>query len=210
MVIPDVDTTYRRRNANADAIAGWIGRLSHPKKNVLVLFPSYRFLSRVHDRLPPVPHAVLAQRPGSTAVQQAEILDALKNSGPVLVLAVLGGMFAEGVDYPGDMLSQVMVVSPGLPPFNSERELLRELYRDKYGHGFAYAYLIPGMTRVVQAAGRLIRSAEDRGTIILLGARFLRPQYLQLLPEDWVDEDDTAHIIVEDPQAALRTFFEES
>ncbi|NOZ78275.1 MAG: ATP-dependent DNA helicase [Acidobacteria bacterium] len=209
MVIPDVDTTYRRRNANADAIAGWIARLSHPGKNALVLFPSYRFLAQVHGRFPPVPHTVLVQRPGTTVAQQAEILRALQGHRPTVVLAVLGGMFAEGVDYPGEMLSQVMVVSPGLPQFNSERELLREFYRRTYGHGFAYAYLIPGMTRVVQAAGRLIRSAEDRGTIILLGRRFLRPQYLQLLPEDWVDEDDPARLIFEDPQAALRTFFDE-
>ncbi len=209
MVIPDVDTTYRRRDANADAIAGWIARLAHPEKNGLVLFPSYRFLDRVAGRLGPVPHAVLTQRPGTAGAQQAAILDALKNRRPVLVLAVLGGMFAEGVDYPGEMLSQVMVVSPGLPQFNSERELLRNFYREKYGHGFAYAYLIPGMTRVVQAAGRLIRSAEDRGTIILLGKRFLQPQYLQMLPEDWIDGDDPAALVFDHPGVTIASFFEE-
>ncbi len=77
----------------------------------------------------------------------------LGNGNPHLLLAVLGGIFAEGVDYPGDMLSQVIVVSPGLPQYNLERELLKGYYDEFYEHGFAYAYLIPGLTRVVQAAG---------------------------------------------------------
>ncbi len=209
MVVPDVDTTYRHRDANADAIAGWIARLSHPRKNVLALFPSYRFLATVADRLPSLPHRVLTQRPGAAGEQHESILRALESQRPILVLAVLGGMFAEGVDYPGEMLSQVMVVSPGLPQFNSHRQLLRDFYREKYGHGFAYAYLIPGMTRVVQAAGRLIRSPEDRGTIILLGRRFLQPRYLQLLPEGWIDDDDPSPLVFEDPEAAITSFFEE-
>ena len=207
MAIGDVDTTYRKRIANADAIAAWIARLAHPTKNVLALFPSYRFLRLVEDRLPPVPHNLITQVPGSRDAQQREILGALRGDRSTLVLAVLGGIFAEGVDYPGEMLSQVIIVSPGLPLFNTDRGLLQEYFRERYGHGFEYAYLIPGMTRVVQAAGRLIRSENDRGTIILIGRRFLQNRYLQMLPESWVQEDPS-RLVFNDPVTAVHEFFD--
>ena len=207
MAIDDVDTTWRRRTAHYDRIASWISRLSHPQGNVLALFPSYAFLDAIHDRLHLPRHRVLVQRSGSSDAEQQEIMETLKRDDPHLLLAVLGGIFAEGVDYPGRMLSQVIVVSPGLPQFNTERELLKAYYQETYEHGFGYAYLIPGMTRVVQAAGRLIRSDTDRGVITFIGKRFLDPRYARLLPEEWVDEDPTS-LLHPDPEAAVRDFFE--
>ncbi len=206
LAIDDVDTTWRRRLEHADAIAGWISRLAEPGRNALVLFPSYAFLETVLDRLPPVPHEILVQQRGASDAEQRELLDRLSSGRSQLVLAVLGGIFAEGVDYPGDMLSQVMVVSPGLPQYNLERELLKAYYAERYGRGFEYAYLVPGLTRVVQAAGRLIRSASDRGTIVLLCRRFLDRRYAALLPDDWL-EDDAASLLRPDPIAAVRAFF---
>ena len=207
IAIGDVDTTYRRRAAHYDRIASWIARLSHPTANVLTLFPSYVFLDAVHDRLPAVPHTVIAQRPGVDDAGQREVLNALGNGDPHLLLAVLGGIFAEGVDYPGDMLSQVIVVSPGLPQYNLERELLKAYYQEFYDHGFGYAYLVPGLTRVVQAAGRLLRSDEDRGVIVVMGRRFLDPRYMRLLPEEWTFGDPEA-LTYEDPEQAIREFFD--
>jgi len=207
MAIGDVDTTYRRRSAHYDRIASWIARLSHSESNVLTLFPSYAFLDAVHDRLPPVPHTVIAQQPGVSDAGQREVLAALRSGKPHLLLAVLGGIFAEGVDYPGKMLSQVIVVSPGLPQYNLERELLKGYYQEFYEHGFGYAYLVPGLTRVVQAAGRLLRSDEDRGVIVVMGRRFLDPRYMRLLPEEWTFGDPEA-LIFEDPEAAIQEFFD--
>lgn len=205
--IPDVDTTYRGRAAHYDRIADWIARLAQPRHNVLTLFPSYRFLATVCDRLPPVSHRLLVQESGSSDAIQASFLEALGNGEPHLVLAVLGGIFAEGVDYPGDMLSQVIVVSPGLPQFNAERELLKAYLQEFYGHGFGYAYLVPGLTRVVQAAGRIFRSDEDRGVIVLMGRRFQDPRYARLLPSEWTD-DDPATLLYEDPVSEIRRFFD--
>ena len=207
VAIDDVDTTWKRRAAHYDRIASWIGRLAHPESNVLVLFPSYAFLDAVSDRLSVPRHRLLVQRPGSSDGDQREFLAALDSGDPHLLLAVLGGIFAEGVDYPGRMLSQVIVVSPGLPQFNLERELLKAYYQEIYGHGFGYAYLIPGMTRVVQAAGRLIRSDTDRGVITLVGRRFLDPRYARLLPEEWLD-GDPACLLHRDPERAVRDFFD--
>ena len=207
LCIPDVDTTYRRRAAHYDRIAHWIAELSHPACNVLTLFPSYRFLESVNERLGPMSHRVLVQQPGSTDASQREILDALSNGDSHLVLAVLGGIFAEGVDYPGQMLSQVIVVSPGLPQYNTERELLKAYYQEYYGHGFGYAYLIPGLTRVVQAAGRIFRSDDDRGVITLIGRRFQDPRYARLLPSEWTD-DEPESLLREHPAAEVKRFFD--
>ncbi len=207
LCIPDVDTTYRHRAAHYDRIAHWIGELSHPHCNVLTLFPSYRFLESVRDRLPPMAHKLLVQQAGSTDASQREILEALSNGDSNLVLAVLGGIFAEGVDYPGEMLSQVIVVSPGLPQYNTERELLKAYFQEYYGHGFGYAYLVPGLTRVVQAAGRIFRSSDDRGVITLIGRRFQDSRYARLLPSEWTD-DDPSSLLREDPAAEVRRFFD--
>ena len=207
LAIDDVDTTWRRRRAHYDRIASWISRLSHAQGNVLALFPSYVFLHAIRDRLHMPHHRILVQHSGSSDADQRQILDSLQSDESHLLLAVLGGIFAEGVDYPGRMLSQVVVVSPGLPQFNMERELLKAYYQETYEHGFGYAYLIPGMTRVVQAAGRLIRSDTDRGVITFVGKRFLDSRYARLLPEEWVDEDPSS-LLLPDPEEAVRDFFE--
>ncbi len=207
LAIDDVDTTYRRRRDHYDGIASWIGRLAHPDRNGLVLFPSYAFLDAVHDRLQLPHHRLLVQRSGSTDADQKDIMERLQAESGNLLLAVLGGIFAEGVDYPGRMLSQVIVVSPGLPQYNLERELLKAYYQETYEHGFGYAYLIPGMTRVVQAAGRLIRSDTDRGVISLICRRFTDPRYARLLPDEWVPDEDPRALLHPAPERAVREFF---
>ena len=131
-----VTTRWRDRSREAPRIARRIAEFSNQVPgHCLVLFPSYAFLAAVHDRLPPTAHAVTAQRAGSSHGEQQEVLERLRTGDPQLVLAVLGGIFAEGVDYPGEMLSQVIVVSPGLPQFNLERQLLKSYYDRHYGHG---------------------------------------------------------------------------
>src|SRR4029434_880180 len=107
------------------------------------------------------------------------------DTAPVLLLAVQGGIFAEGVDYPGDMLIGVIIVGPGLPRVDFEQELIRTYYDDKYTSGFAYAYLYPGMNRVVQCAGRLIRADTDVGISALLDKRFTYSNYTALFPSHW-------------------------
>jgi DNA excision repair protein ERCC-2 len=124
----------------------------------------------------------------------------------VLLLAVAGGVFAEGVDYPGDMLSSVAVDGPCLPALSLEQTRLKEYYEDRFERGFEYSYLVPGMTRVVQAVGRLIRSPEDRGVIALLDHRFLDPPYRDHLPVDWVGIEGPDGLIG-DPAEVAREFF---
>ncbi len=207
VAVDEVDTTYRARPRWYGRIAELVAELAPPGRNALVLFPSYAFLQEIASRLVAPGHAVEIQRGGDSDRVRRETLARLRdNHEPVLLLAVLGGAFAEGVDYPGEMLSEVVVVSPALPQVGPERELLKAHFDDRYERGFEYAYLVPGMTRVVQAAGRLIRSAEDRGVIVLICKRFLAAPYRSLLPEEWTG-GNVESLRRDDPAAAVRAFF---
>ncbi|HUI08348.1 MAG TPA: ATP-dependent DNA helicase [Verrucomicrobiae bacterium] len=129
---------------------------------------------------------LIVQEPKMTEQQRQALVGALTNiHPPKLVFAVQGGLFAEGIDYPGETLSGVIVVSPALPQVSFERELMRRYYEDHYGKGFEFAYLYPGMNRVIQSVGRLIRSEADRGVAVLVCQRFAQPQYSTLFPPDW-------------------------
>ena len=98
---------------------------------------------------------------------------------------VLGGVFAEGIDLPDDRLSGATIVSTGIPQVNPEAELLRELYDDGFEGGTDAAYTYPGFRRVLQAAGRVIRTETDRGAVLLLDARYGAEKYLELMPRHW-------------------------
>jgi len=207
VAIDEVDTTYRERSRHYGRIAELVAELAPPGRNALALFPSYAFLREVASRISITGHRVEIQRGDDSDRARQDILARLRaNREPALLLAVLGGVFAEGVDYPGEMLSEVMVVSPALPLVGPERELLKAYYAEAYERGFEYAYLIPGMRRVVQAAGRLIRSEHDRGAIVLICKRFLREPYVSMLPTAWTD--GSPHSLRSlDPVESVRAFF---
>ena len=207
VVIDEVDTTYRERSRHYGRIAELVAELAPAGRNALALFPSYAFLREVANRITITGHRVEIQRGDDSDRARQDILARLRaNREPALLLAVLGGVFAEGVDYPGEMLSEVMVVSPALPLVGPERELLKAYYAEQYERGFEYAYLIPGMRRVVQAAGRLIRSEHDRGAIVLICKRFLREPYVSMLPTAWTD-GSPATLRSPDPVESVREFF---
>ena len=204
-----VSTLYRERPENypriADRLAAFANRIPG---NMLALFPSYRFLDEVASRIEVRSKRILIQTARGSDQEREEILENLRSalSGDVLLLAVAGGVFAEGVDYPGDMLKAVAVVGPCLPALTLEQELLRRYFDDRFERGFEYAFVVPGMTRVVQAAGRLIRSAEDTGVIALLDKRFLANPYRQHLPDDWLLGGE-AESLVGDPETTAGEFF---
>ncbi len=188
LVAPDVDTSYSKRASGAPRLAELVGGVARScPGNVLALFPSYRFLDDVRRHLPALPgRRVLRPSDRSTEVERRGALDALRDGGaPVLLLAVSGGAFAEGVDYKGEMLSAVVVVSPALPQVRFEQERMRAYFEERFEKGFEYAYVIPGMTRVVQSAGRLIRSETDVGVVVLACRRFLKHPYRRYLPGEW-------------------------
>ncbi len=102
-----------------------------------------------------------------------------------MAFCVLGGIFGEGIDLKKEQLIGALIVGTGLPQISSEREILMEYYDRRCGEGFDFAYRYPGMNKVLQAAGRVIRTAEDAGVIILLDERFLQGDYRRLFPREW-------------------------
>lgn len=189
-VLP-VSTRYRERDDSlfplCDALKGMTAR----KGNYLVFFPSYAYLQDVYvrfaEKYPEVP--ALVQSTGMSEQAREEFLASFRPDNPETLLgfAVLGGIFSEGVDLPGDRLNGVMVVGVGLPQVGLERNLLRGYFQSRGKNGFDYAYVYPGMCKVLQAGGRLIRSESDNGVIVLADDRFLQHPYKQLLPEEWRD-----------------------
>jgi Rad3-related DNA helicase len=209
VVDTSVTTLWRRREENYPVIAERLAAMVREVPgNCLALFPSYAFLEQIAARLPRLEHQVLIQRQADDGEAREALLDRLRGSlfSRVLLLSVAGGVFAEGVDYPGDMLQAVIVVGPCLPSVGLEQKLLQTHFDERFEKGFEYAFVVPGMTRVVQAAGRLIRSATDRGVIALLDRRFLDLPYVGYLPADWIPEEGPA-ALAGDPADVTRRFF---
>ena len=210
VIVSDVDTTYRNRASHYDRIGETVAEIADATDgNYLALFPSYAFLREVADRMPATRKHVMVQRSDMTDYERNAILDILRDRPRRgnLILAVSGGMYAEGVDYQGDMLSGVMVIGPALPSVSFEQELLKQYYDEMYGAGFEFAYLIPGMTRVVQSAGRVIRSETDVGVIALLCRRFTQEMYSRYFPADWYSES-ARELVSKKPAVDIRRFFE--
>ena len=210
VIVPQVDTTYKRRADHYDSIAENVAEIADAGDgNFLALFPSYAFLREIAERMPPIRKQVMVQRTDMTDYERNAILEILRDRPKRgnLILAVSGGMYAEGVDYQGDMLSGVMVIGPALPQVSFEQELLKQYYDEQYGAGFEFAYLIPGMTRVVQSAGRVIRSEHDIGVIALLCKRFTQESYTRYFPADWYEESPR-ELVSRKPANEIRSFFE--
>ncbi|MBC7385387.1 MAG: ATP-dependent DNA helicase [Cryobacterium sp.] len=191
LIIPQISTKYSDRERNYSRIAETITRISalHPG-NHLAFFPSFEFLERVADLfIPPNGQTLIRQTRGMTGEAVEEVLHVLRERArPTTLFAVQGGVFSEGVDYPGEMVIGAFIVGPPLPSFDIERESMKIYYEEHYGDGFAYAYTYPAMAKAVQAAGRVIRSETDRGIIVLMDSRFMEKSYSQSMPSDWFQE----------------------
>jgi DNA excision repair protein ERCC-2 len=133
---------------------------------------------------------VLKQERDMKTPQVEAVLEQLREgSAPRVLFGVQGGVFSEGVDYPGEMAIGAFVIGPPLPNFDLEREQMRQYYQKRYQSGFDYAYVIPAMAKAIQAAGRVIRSEKERGLIVLMDNRFVQPGYSRSMPRDWFESD---------------------
>lgn len=192
LVIPQISSKYSERERNYPRIAETIEKIVVLKKgNYVAFFPSFDFMERVLSQFKtPSEYLVLRQQRNMKRDEIDQILERLQD--PIdshILFAVQGGVFSEGVDYPGRMVIGAFVIGPPLPNFDLEREKMRQYYQDKYQAGFDYAYTFPAMAKAVQAAGRVIRSETDRGIIILMDDRFIQPSYAKSMPADWYDSD---------------------
>ena len=173
--------------------ADYIRKMVSVKKgNYLVFFPSYRFMESVKQELLKKPLEevdILAQEQYMTEQEKEIFLDAFREvrENTLLGFSVLGGVFSEGLDLAREHLIGAAVVGTGIPQVCNEREILRQYFDRKNGNGYGYAYLYPGMNKVQQAAGRVIRTESDEGIILLLDERFRGKQYMDIFPREWQD-----------------------
>lgn len=192
LVIPQVSTKYSDRVKNYNKISDAIKRIVGLRPgNYFAFFPSFDFLNEVANRTTLDGFDMLLQRSDMKGDEVRQWIDRLKSndtSKPTLIFAVQGGVFSEGIDYPGESLIGALIIGPALPKFDLERELLRDYYERHYKSGFDYAYTYPAMSRVIQSAGRVIRSGEDRGIIVLMDQRFTRKSYAEAMPNDWFEK----------------------
>lgn len=156
----------------------------------MVFFPSYLFLKKVHEAFElrtDETITCICQESGMREEEREAFLEAFQGEKEESLVAfcVMGGIFGEGIDLKREQLIGAIIVGTGLPQISNEREILKEYYDKKEGMGFDYAYRYPGMNKVLQAAGRVIRTAEDVGIIELLDERFLQNDYQRLFPREW-------------------------
>jgi DNA excision repair protein ERCC-2 len=187
-----IETRYSLRNlyfeTTAQSIYRWI--MAHKGKgNFMVFFPSYQYLtdvleyfSRYNEK-----YEIICQSPDMDETSRDAFLSKFETYGDVTRIAfcVMGGVFAEGIDLVGERLTGVIIVGVGLPKVSPELELMRAYYQEKSRSGFAFAYMYPGLNKVLQAAGRLIRTEKDKGSLLLIDSRFALPDYRKLLPLEW-------------------------
>ena len=185
-----VSTRYKDRADSIAKVSDLLAVMAAAQPgHYLAFFPSYSYLQQVWEdfaaRYPDQP--TLCQESAMGEGQRTEFLAQFlaRDGKPLLGFAVLGGVFGEGVDLTGESLIGVAVVSPGLPQIGPRQEQLRDYFEETRGAGFDYAYRYPGMNKVLQAAGRVIRTPQDRGVVLLIDDRFLATDTRRLMPPHW-------------------------
>ncbi|MBA1203298.1 ATP-dependent DNA helicase [Pseudomonas capeferrum] len=187
-IVSQVSTRYRERQASLAPIVELIAeQYQRMPGNYLAFFSSFEYLDQVlghlAERYPAIPR--WAQAPGMDEGQREAFLARFVADGQGVGFAVLGGAFAEGVDLPGTRLIGAFVATLGLPQVNPVNEQLKQRMGRLFGAGFDYTYLYPGVRKVIQAAGRVIRGERDRGVLLLIDERFAEPRVQQMFPSWW-------------------------
>ena len=187
-LIDTVSTRFEHRHASAEPIARLMAQQFRAEPgNYLAFFSSFDYLDQMRQVFlrnhAEVPHWAQERRMGEA--QREAFLARFDEGGQGIGFAVLGGAFAEGIDLPGRRLIGAFVATLGLPPVNAVNEEMRRRIGAQFGAGFDYTYLFPGLRKVVQAAGRVIRTPSDHGTVYLIDDRFKRPEVTRLLPRWW-------------------------
>jgi len=188
----DVSSKYTKRSLSEyQKMASYIQiAIEQRKGNYMTFFPSYKMMEEVADCFEKIKEektVVLRQSSGMREREREEFLEAFERTEEAgqVGFCVMGGIFGEGIDLKHDRLIGVIIVGTGLPQVCNEREILKNYYDVKQEDGFAYAYQYPGMNKVLQSAGRVIRTQEDEGVILLLDDRFLQQKYREMFPREW-------------------------
>ncbi|QEK11643.1 ATP-dependent DNA helicase [Crassaminicella thermophila] len=190
LIAGGVSTKYRQREMSYSHIVSFIGRVIEEQKgNYLVFFPSYKYMNAVYEMFnkeyPDINTYI--QEPSMTEYEREDFLKLFKPNpkSNTLGFCVLGGIYSEGIDLKDDRLVGTIIVGVGLPQMCLERDIIKDYFQDKNNMGYEYSYMYPGMNKVLQAAGRVIRSETDKGVILLIDERFTYSSYKKLFPKEW-------------------------
>ncbi len=181
-------TRYRDRDRSIDAIIDSVYAMLETRLgNYIVFFPSYQYLNNVLEHFESEDYQVLVQSRNMSQKARKGMLSEFDTVGKVSKIGffVLGGSFSEGIDYIGEKLSGVLVIGVALPQFNKYNEILRSYFDEEFDEGFDYAYTYPGMNKVIQAIGRVIRTENDIGIGVLFDDRYSHYNYRSLFPKNW-------------------------
>ncbi len=189
-IIKDISTKYKNREVSYSPIADYIYAAANAQNgNYLVFFPSYEYMNRTYDifsqKFPHIPIAL--QLPNMPEEERESFLAQFRPNvdKQFIAFAVMGGIFSEGIDLKGSRLTGSIIVGVGLPQLCLERNIIKDYFTNKNGKGYEYAYVFPGMNKVLQAAGRVIRTETDTGSVVLIDERFAYSSYKQLFPKEW-------------------------
>ncbi len=190
LVDDDVSTKYKNRENSYDTIVEIIKTAVEMRKgNYLVYFPSYKYMNEVYFRFneqyPDINSFI--QENSMSEEERESFLNRFQPDNPesMVCFGVLGGIFSEGIDLKGDRLIGAIIIGVGLPQVSVEQDIIMDYFNRKNGMGYENAYMFPGMNKVLQAAGRVIRSENDRGMVLLVDERFSQRNYLNLYPKHW-------------------------
>lgn len=189
-VVDSISTRFEDRERSYKKIVSCIAATASAKAgNYLVFFPSYDYMEKVHDAFTKKYGKVktVIQKRNMSARDRDEFLSFFADDKGVLRIGfcVIGGMFSEGIDLPGDRLIGSIVVGVGMPGISDTNNIIREYYDEKCSEGYDYAYTYPGFNNVLQATGRVIRKSDDCGIAVLIDDRYSEPRYIRLFPDEW-------------------------
>jgi DNA excision repair protein ERCC-2 len=190
LVAETISTKYKNRDRSYMDIVEYIKVISNKRRgNYLVFFPSYTYMNIVYT-------VFLEKYPGEKTIIQSGDMDEMQReeflnnfqadcNETLIGFAVIGGIFSEGIDLQGERLIGSIIVGVGLPQICFERDIIKKYFQEKNKLGYEYSYMYPGMNKVMQAAGRVIRSESDKGVVVLLDERFASSVYQNIFPKEW-------------------------
>ncbi|MGD9567199.1 MAG: ATP-dependent DNA helicase [Sedimentibacter sp.] len=188
MITEDISMKYAVRNDNIEAACRYINEVVTEKKgNYMVFFPSYSFMEKTFEtyrQLFDISN-IIFQEQGINEEEQIGITNKFKNETGVVLFTVVGGIFSEGIDLPLEKLIGAVIIGTGIPQISFERDIIKNFFDNKFNSGYDFAYKYPGFNKILQSAGRVIRTENDKGVVLLIDSRLCQMTYLKLFPEHW-------------------------
>lgn len=188
IISENISMKYSVRDSNIEATCHYINELVTEKVgNYMVFFPSYSFMEKAYETYKDLFNVtnIILQSQGITEEHQTEITDKFKTESDVVLFTVVGGIFSEGIDLPLEKLIGAVIIGTGIPQISFERNIIKDFFDNKFNSGYDFAYKYPGFNKILQSAGRVIRTENDKGVVLLIDSRLCQLTYLKLFPDHW-------------------------